>query len=200
MPKQKRLKRTDIPPAFVCLNCDHPITLTKQVRLFCSELCADEAKFVRYFRRCTCDGRIKQPDVLEAIQIKFAHIMAGGYSARARHVSSSVRAAVLKRDGGVCQSCGQPGTDIDHISGDSDDMQNLQLLCKSCHNKKTEQQIIEITPEDERYPAHTLKANALRSRCESDLPLRICDDEERWPKQYNGIMAEWRRTLSFRNN
>jgi hypothetical protein len=196
MPTQKRSKPTDIPPAFVCVNCDHPIEITKQVRLFCSELCADEAKFVRYFRRCKQDGRIKEPDVLEAIQIRFAHIMGGGYNARARHIPPSVRAAVLKRDGGVCRSCGQPGTDIDHISNDSDDMENLQLLCKSCHNKKTQQQIIEITPEDERYLAHTLKANALRSRCESALPLRLCDDQELWPKQQNGIRSEWRKTMA----
>lgn len=69
------------PRAFICLNCDQPIEITKPVKLFCSEACADEAKFVRYYRRCKLDGRLNQTDVQEALAIRFAHIMAGGYNA-----------------------------------------------------------------------------------------------------------------------
>ena len=115
--------------------------------------------------------------------------MAGGYGERERRISSSLRASVTKRDGGVCRSCGRPGTDIDHVSGDSSKMENLQLLCKSCHNKKTKKQIIEITVEDERYTDHMKKAKTLYARCESLLPQRLCDDDELWPEQYKRVMA-----------
>lgn len=181
---------------FVCVNCEGQIQATKQVRLFCSELCADEAKFVRYFRRCRNDGRIHEPDVQEAIQIRFAHIMGGGYDSAARKISKSVRASVFERDKGRCRICGGVGVDIDHISGDADDLDNLQLLCKSCHNRKTQQQIVEIAPTDPRYRAHVSKAKSLRTRCESILPLRLCDDEELWPKQQAQIRSDWRKTLN----
>lgn len=43
----------------------------------------------------------------------------------------------------VCEVCGEPATDVDHITphnGDSSlffDQGNLQSLCRSCHNYKT---------------------------------------------------------------
>ena len=75
-----KVSRFDHPPPFICLNSDQSFEVTGQVKLFCSELCKEEAKFVRYFRRCSHDGRINQADVQEALEIRFAHIMAGGLS------------------------------------------------------------------------------------------------------------------------
>lgn len=58
----------------------------------------------------------------------------------------SLRARVYTRDNGCCKSCGhatgKPGeAHIDHIipksAGGADAMGNLQLLCRSCHSKKT---------------------------------------------------------------
>lgn len=54
-----------------------------------------------------------------------------------------LRARVLVRDGYQCQGCGLRGRDleVDHIvpvvKGGSDDLDNLQLLCKPCHHEKT---------------------------------------------------------------
>src|SRR5215207_9713093 len=115
--RKQKISRLLNPPPFTCLNCDRPIELTCQVKLFCSELCGEEAKFVRYFRRCSHDGRIKHPDVQEAIEIRFAHIMAGGYPAQERQVPGSMRAKVIARDKGVCRQCGAAGTTLDHIDG-----------------------------------------------------------------------------------
>jgi 5-methylcytosine-specific restriction endonuclease McrA len=62
-----------------------------------------------------------------------------------------LKEAVIERDGGKYQICGKPGTDIDHIDGDSNDLNKLQLLCRECHNKKTISHMIQIVSEDERY-------------------------------------------------
>ena len=115
MPRKNIQAPLPRPVLFLCLNCDQPMTLIRQVKLFCSEACADEAKLVRYARRCISDGRINQPDVQEAIQIRIAHALSGGYSERERRVPLSVRRAVFDRDGGRCQGCGRPGTDIDTV-------------------------------------------------------------------------------------
>ena len=55
-----------------------------------------------------------------------------------------VREKVMKRDGGICQKCGEHrGTMIvDHIKelrdgGNALNADNLEVLCQSCHNTKT---------------------------------------------------------------
>ncbi|WP_239372600.1 HNH endonuclease [Snodgrassella gandavensis] len=55
-----------------------------------------------------------------------------------------LREAVLLRDKYTCQYCGYAsveGMEVDHIvniaAGGTDDMSNLQTLCKSCHEMKT---------------------------------------------------------------
>lgn len=54
------------------------------------------------------------------------------------------RIAVLKRDGNVCQSCGQHDAraEVDHIvpvceGGGSCGLENLRTLCRPCHRKVT---------------------------------------------------------------
>lgn len=45
----------------------------------------------------------------------------------------------------VCVECGAPATDVDHIvprrCGGSDDESNLQALCATCHNRKTNREM-----------------------------------------------------------
>lgn len=55
-----------------------------------------------------------------------------------------LREAVLLRDKYTCQYCGRAsaeGMEVDHIlnraSGGTDELSNLQTLCKSCHQLKT---------------------------------------------------------------
>jgi len=58
-----------------------------------------------------------------------------------------LRKMILNRDGGLCQECKRNGkitvgVHVDHIvpirkGGSLDDMENLVLLCRSCHAKKT---------------------------------------------------------------
>lgn len=48
-----------------------------------------------------------------------------------------IRQAVLARDGGRCQLCGDTATQIDHIvpraAGGANGMDNLRSLCARCH-------------------------------------------------------------------
>ena len=57
-----------------------------------------------------------------------------------------LRAQIMQRDAGLCQSCLKdghvtPATQVDHITpkyrGGTDDEANLQALCKECHRFKT---------------------------------------------------------------
>jgi hypothetical protein len=190
MPRWK-IQRDSLTPIYLpCVNCDQPISLTTRVRLFCSQACGDEARFVRYVRRCTGDGRIQRPDVRAAIKIKFALILSGGYPAKERRLSKSQREAVFVRDEWRCRKCGEPGTTIDHVSGSSNEIENLHLLCRACHNKKTASGFVEIAPEQKE------QEKRLRSRTRTKVPQRSCDDEGQWPALYRQLMKSRRLALS----
>ena len=168
-------------PPFPCPNCDEPIGAPT---LFCSDLCRDEAKFVRYYRACIKDGRIKQPDVVEALQIRMAHILGGGYAERERRLSLDLRGQVIERAKGLCQSCGALGNQVDHISGNSSNLSNLQLLCVPCHNEKTTANFVQIT--EESHPEAWAKRDALLRRVHSAGPVRFCDRAE-WATEYRAL-------------
>lgn len=58
-------------------------------------------------------------------------------------IPADVRALVMKRDGGQCQTCGATeDLTIDHkitpwsLGGSSIDPENLQVLCRSCNSRK----------------------------------------------------------------
>jgi hypothetical protein len=151
---------------------------------------------VRYVRRCIRDGRIKRPDVLDAIQIRLAHLVAGGYQRQERRIALDVREAVIARDKGCCCICGKPGTEIDHMEGSSGRPENLQLLCHTCHIEKTRAKMVQVDAEDEHYETVNAKAEAFWERVESKHPTRICDDEKNWKGLYRTLMAQCRQALS----
>jgi 5-methylcytosine-specific restriction endonuclease McrA len=176
--KPRKGKRQDSPTALTmeelagypirCANCS--VTFD-DVKLFCSGLCQAEAAYVRYVRRRIAEGRDQDPLVKEGIRIKRAMILGGGYNKK-RRPRESVRQLVIDRDGGRCQICLGPGSEIDHKKGSSNDLANLQVLCDACHNKKTVATFITITKES--HPEEWAKAEELRERVEAAEP-RLCD-------------------------
>jgi 5-methylcytosine-specific restriction endonuclease McrA len=159
-----------------CVNCDRPFPPRRSL-FYCSELCDQEAGYVRYHRRVLRDGRISRPDVREALEIRLAHLLNGGYPERQRHLSAELRAAIFERDGGRCRACGAPATDIDHIghgpNGNVNHPDNLQALCAGCHRRKTlaALEIVTVDSDPELYAHLTAKAADLTRRRPDDWPL-----------------------------
>lgn len=68
---------------------------------------------------------------------------------------NSLREKIIKRDGKICADCKKEGTEsyeieVDHITaivngGKMWDENNLQVLCKPCHNKKTKKDLAKRT-------------------------------------------------------
>jgi 5-methylcytosine-specific restriction endonuclease McrA len=175
---------------FPCVNCSSPI---RDAKVYCSQACAQEAGWVRYARRCRVDGRDKRADVVQALQIRLALILAGGYDKLARKLHDDIRTAVIQREHGKCRICGDVGSEIDHISGDSNDPENLQLLCDSCHNKKTIASFVRITKES--HPDAWEKAHWLKRRATAITPLQVCDSEN-WSLLERDLLRRRRELLT----
>jgi hypothetical protein len=122
-----------------CANCG--VLIQGGRNLFCTELCRQAAKAVRYARGVLADGRFEPLDVQEAVAVKIALVAGGGYDERGRRLTDDVRVGVEQRSSGLCVECGAPGNEIDHIYGSSASPKNLQLLCRPCHLGKTSQSL-----------------------------------------------------------
>lgn len=167
----------------LCVSCDAALADDNQ-GLYCSALCREKAKFVRYARGCLRDGRAKNDtDVAYALRIRMAMILGGGYPP-ARSLPPAVRAAVIERDQGLCRLCGAPGEEIDHIDGSSPDLSNLRLLCQACHRNVTEEHLVPATAE------RAEEARVLWERVRAFRPRRLCDDEQRWAPSWRALRAE----------
>lgn len=182
---------------FSCVNCDQMFVVTKRPSLYCSPRCQQNAKFVRYFRACIRDERIKDPLVREAIQLRlaFAYSERGYYDEKARKVPLILRNQVIERDQGLCGKCGALGSEIDHIDSDSNALGNLQLLCRDCHSQKTKANLVLLTPEHPRYEEIRSREKHLRFRVEAPTATRPCDDEINWNTIYRQIIAGQRQIL-----
>jgi hypothetical protein len=171
-----------------CPNCDAPTDERKKI--FCGELCRQEAELIRYVRRSVLDGRLDDDDVVrDGIGSRVLMVRAGGYPA-ARKVPASLRAAIIERDGGICQICGAPGNEIDHISGDANAPENLQLLCKTCNGAKLAAAVKTITLESDPVLWHFIvqQQERLGARIASPHPLRICDREQSWESDWRSYL------------
>lgn len=191
MPR-KTLQLPVVEVEFFCFNCDETLIVTKHVKLFCSDKCRQEAAFVRYFRSHKRDGRIYEPGVRETLKMKMAQILSG---VSERRLSKSTRQKIYERDNRTCQKCGQPASDIYHINGSSDNLENLQMLCRICHDQKTTANFVQLTPEVEEYEEKKAIINSLLQRAKSVKPQQICDDDENWNANYKIILADMREIL-----
>ena len=183
-----------------CANCDEriPYERASKGKLFCSDICRDRASIVRYARGAIQDGRYEREELVrQAVKIKLGFAIGEkGYPETERTLSKQIRDAVFKRDKGKCQICGNDGTTIDHIRDSSPDLDNLQVLCQSCHNKKT---FAGMKPAN---PQQIALLRSLWERINSPMPHRLCDDETHWNGMWKKLSIElkqWSQTVSWQN-
>jgi hypothetical protein len=133
---------------------------------------------------------VEEPDVLEAIEMKMASVLGGGYPAKARQVSAKLRHMIMERDSFECRLCGAPATEIDHIEGSSNQPTNLRALCKPC-NMGLAKAKFQATDD-----AGQRKAVEIWRRIDAETPERHCDDEKSWRKLWRELKGEALSALS----
>jgi 5-methylcytosine-specific restriction endonuclease McrA len=177
-----------------CFNCGDRFSVPKRsLSGFCCTWCRDVASVVRYARGTMSDGRYEdQPDVRDAIKIKVAHVLGGVENSEwyernhgaPRKIPPAVRAAVMGRDQGRCVKCGDEGTEVDHIRDGKPSLDNLQLLCKSCHRNKTSER---LRPGDTLTERQELAWLDIMTRIQAPQALTPCDGSA-WAES-------WRRSV-----
>lgn len=192
--ERKRRSKAPVGPArrvtAPCVECGAPIELTGYPRLYCSDRCRQILKLIHYGRRVFRDGRLdNDPFVKDAIGMRIAHIMAGGYRETARGLPSNVRQAIVTRDGGQCQLCGEAATQIDHIVGDSSDPSNLRALCAACNMAAAKKQMVRASPKQQRV------IGGFVERMVAEPPLFGRDDELAWDSAYRSIKSQRREEM-----
>ena len=173
-----------------CVECGAAIVLTKHAKLYCSEVCRQTLKLIHYGRAVVADGRIERdPTIEEALQMRIAQILGGGYHEVLRRVPPALRAQIFERDGGRCVLCGAPATQIDHIAGDANTPENLRAACGACNLGMAQAHLVPAPPKKAAVADHLLE------RIFGPAPLFPRDDETAWPATNVRLMAERRDRL-----
>ena len=185
-------------PVFPCVNCESAIPWSRRIKIYCNDFCKEEAKGVRWFRSCYDRGVQDRPDVREAMETRLAFLNSGGYISLGRRISVETKDAVYDKYQGMCAICDGiaiPG-EIDHISGSSNDLSNLQYLCRDCHRKKTQSNLRRVQDDDPRAEEMDDYKEGFLKRVLSINP-KDCDNHETWTAQEKKLRLQ-RKNEYFR--
>lgn len=168
----------------LCPNCD--ACCTSERSPYCGGACRDEAAFVRQVRSGLIDGSVLDQVRQVAMGQVFWSLLGGGYPLRQSLVLERSRAVVYKRSGGLCENCGAPATEVDHIATACNRPINLRAVCRSC--SKTRPFGDKAILEDDAVLA---KVAGIAARLSAQEPIRCCDDAASW---------DWRAYLAARKS
>lgn len=170
----------------VCVSCGTEFKRTNRRTPFCSEFCKSACRLIRICRRWMRTESMRQDkEYTYSLRVRMAFLNSsylgeGGYT---RNLSPEIRALIWERDNGKCVKCGKPGAQVDHIHGDSDEPENLQLLCLDCHHGKTNAAMRAVSPQESLILG--LMWAEIAERIDAAIPIRPCDNEQTWGKFWN---------------
>lgn len=82
---------------------------------------------------------------------------------------------------------------IQHVSGNSNDPENLLAFCRGCNLADAQSRFIPVKPGS----AEAEYATELRLRWTSETPLRLCDDETQWKDIWLDLARESKEAVRF---
>jgi hypothetical protein len=136
------------------------------------------------------DGRFESdPTIEEALRMRVAQILAGGYDEKARRVSPALWERIMERDGRRCVICGEPATQIHHIAGSDSAEGNLRATCATCNPRLAQAQLVPAPPDK------AAQADLIIDRMFSPTPVFERDDVTAWPARLSALLSERRRLV-----
>ncbi len=182
-------------PNFECVECLNKIPWQRTIKIYCSEFCQEKTDYIRYHRKTIRNGKIQDPDVQTDVRIRRAHVLSGEYLRSKRRISKKSLLFIISRDSGRCAFCGNLGTGIDHISGPSNEVPNLRLICRPCHDEKTLSGLNTVSILDPEFAELQPLVFDLDDNIYSKKPNRECHNELLWEHRSKEIREE--RKLEF---
>ncbi len=164
-----------------CVECGGGV---RAASAFCGDFCKQVARAVRYARKGIADGRSEDLEFHLGLGMKLIQLGHGGYPERERRLKPKLRQAVFERDRRICQLCGEPATEIDHIHGSSGAMANLRAVCGACNWKRALQPDPEASEQDnlEWHRRMAALCKELAVRVAAPEPLKCADDPLSWQR------------------
>lgn len=177
-----------------CASCGKQISVDVSQVIYCSECCQQIAGTVRYVRRARTNGRESNTEFQTGLGDRLNHLPSGGYPARDRRLQKDVREMIFKRDGQMCRICRlKLAKQIDHIKGSSSSFSNLQAVCADCNREKAFSSS-KLATSKERKRIENLYMN-IAMRVAARLPLKACDDDDRWRSAVPKLRAARKRFM-----
>lgn len=165
-----------------CPNCGQPAASAKTP--YCSDQCRAHAAFVRQFRSSLKDGSILEPQRQMGLGQALWSLQGGGFPRRQMMIEPKIVAKVIEKQGGKCQICGKPATEVYHVGSACNRTSNLRAVCAECNPGKG-------FGEADYQPSKQVQAlyDDYAARIAAEPAVRICDDAEIW---------DWRAYLKAR--
>jgi hypothetical protein len=149
------------------------------------------------------DGRADDDDVAEAVQMRVALLLGGGYGFHRQKISAEVRHEIIERAGGRCERCGREldrdgstgvydaMATLQHVARSSNDPSNLQAFCMRCNMDDAESHFVPV----EEGSAQAELLGYLEARWSAAEPFLACDDHENWKRLQPQMMKAARDLL-----
>lgn len=181
----------------LCLHCFRAVDTDNNVAkgMYCSRVCQDQAEKVRYVRRTIRDGRLADPWVATTLCTNHIPFLALDLGYVRPPVTGPLRAEVLGRNEGLCAEClAAPATEVDHISGGSNDPDNLRGLCHPCHEAKPRGAIpSDLTRDGEGTIDRSEASRELAHRWQAVLSREPPLAQRRTGKSYGNLLRDTKR-------
>ncbi len=170
------------PDSWPCPNCGSSVRAFGS-DLYCSRLCEQASIAVRLLRLAHINSSDHRADVVADLEVRSRLIAARAFSETARELTHRRRRQVLERAEMTCEKCGSAaGTEIVRLRPSSDgfdDLEDLSLICATCHAIERSFSLAYARDKKGR-----VIARHLRRRSYSTLPLQPSDapewDPQRW--------------------
>ena len=164
-----------------CVGCSAHLRGRGRAHLFCTAQCREIARVVRDARRQSGlpapDATVPADPTADAsLRRRVAYLLVSRHRQHATLAGPLQMLQVRARDGLRCAFCPSVAVALDHTRGAGSGLQDLRLVCRTCHGRVVRAQMRAMHDRD---PVIQEMLSVLH-RVTAATPERPCDDEQAW--------------------
>ncbi len=167
----------------LCPNCGTPSESLSSP--YCSEICRDQAAFVRQFRNAIATDSILTSEKQTVFGERLWWLLGGGLPIREARIPESAKRQVIKRCASKCEFCAAPMVTIENFGSGCNRPLHLRAVCANCSKTK---------PFGDPAFSQSPLLKDLSQRINAPTALRSCDDPQNW--DWRAFLAERRSSVT----